>query len=157
MEDIERKFISKFKDAKIDTKFYKYYACIQRPKCKGIIKKTINGNNFYICKRCDMNINHDLLNYNDIKDLLDKKQHKNINFAVERYQKYFCKYCIENKNIFKTEDIIQAFKKITDIKFKINKKKISIIRTNIYGNLRSNEFIELVNKLKNENEEFIIK
>ena len=91
MEDMERNFISKFKDAKTDTKYYKYYAYTQRPKCKGRIKKTINENKFYICKRCDMNINHDLLNYNEIKDLLDKKQHKNINFSVERYQKYFCK------------------------------------------------------------------
>ena len=59
-------------------------------------------------------------------------------------------------NIFKTEDIIQVFEKITDIKFKL-KNYISIIRINIYGNLWSNEFIELANKLKNENEDFIIK
>ena len=92
MEDMERNIISKQKDAKTDTKYYKYYAYIQRPKCKGRFKKTINGNNFYIFKRCDMNINHDLLTYNEIKELFDKKERKKIYFANERYQRYFCEY-----------------------------------------------------------------
>ena len=38
IEDFERNTISKFKDAKTDTKYYKYFACIFRQKCKGGIK-----------------------------------------------------------------------------------------------------------------------
>ena len=64
---------------------------------------------------------------------------------------------ILEKNIYKAENIIIEYSKITNSNFKISNKKISIIKSNLLGNLKSAEFIDLANKLKNEDEEFIIK
>ena len=128
MEDFERTTISKFKDAKTDTKYYKYFACIFRPKCKGRIKKLLNEDKFFICKRCDMNVNHSIMTYEEFKKLLEEKNYNLINFANENYQKYFTKYLILEKNIFKSENIIIEFRKISNSNFKLSNKKISIIK-----------------------------
>ena len=77
MEDMERNFINKFKDSKIDTKYYKYYACIQRPKCKGRIKKTINDS-----KNENENTISNNINYN-------KNEEDNI-----------CNYIYNNDNLY---------------------------------------------------------
>ena len=94
-EDMGRNFISKFKNAKTDIKYYKYYGCIQRPKCKGRIKKTINGskneneniisNNIDYNKNEEDNIYKDIYNndnlYSDINNELSSEEN-NENISI---------------------------------------------------------------------------
>ena len=164
MEDMERNFISKFKNAKTDTKYYKYYGCIQKPKCKGRIKKTINSsknenentisNNIDYNKNEEDNIckyiyNNDNL-YSDINnELSSEDNNENISITDNVMS-------LKEILYFRKEQLIQLFFSEKNLNKKENNKEL--IEDNNDDNIKNNDISNdndnsLLSKIKRKNKE----
>ena len=76
------------------------------------------------------------MTYDELKKLLEEKKYNLINISNENYQKYFIKYIILEKKIYKAENITIEFIKISNSIFKLSNKKISINKSNLILTLK---------------------
>ena len=73
------------------SKNFIYYKCKRRPKCPGTAKMNIKTKEFEITRKCDINIEHDLLNYEQFKILYKNKDFIKLDLLNKKYQRFILK------------------------------------------------------------------
>ena len=139
------------------SKNYNYYKCKRRPKCQGTAKMNIITKEIEITKKCDININHDYLNYEQFKKLYKSKDFSKVDLLNKKYQKYFLKLFIKENENCDIPEIISKFEKLTGKKLKLSSHEISQIRSDIFSKYNKMNLMELIENIKDDELDIEIK
>ena len=130
-----------------------YFHCDKRPKCPGKANFDVVKNKFYITEQCNNKISHNILDYFQLKELIENNQINLIDFTEKKNQKILIEYLFRAMKEADNIDIKKEFIKYTKSKLFVTNKEISYIKSKVYGKLRGLTLEECVKKINDESYE----
>ena len=140
-----------------NSKNFIFYKCSKRPKCKGRAKLNLKTNELEIIEKCNMEIIHENIKFDDFQKRYRTKNFENINFENKKYHRYYIKAMIKAEDFIDIPKAIQSFKKDTGKMLLLKREEINILKSQITDNYNNLDLLELINHLNDSSYELEIK
>jgi len=131
-----------------ESKKYLYYSCSRRPTCHGSCKIDKVFHKMEINNRCNPEIEHDILSYEEFLDLYDKGEFDKIDFNIIKHQKMYVAVTFKKNLVTENMQLIEKFRKDTGKNINLRSHDISVIKSrvaDIFNDLTVEQIIEKIN------------
>ena len=131
-----------------ESKNYLYFTCSRRPYCHGGCKINKIYSKIEITNRCDPDIQHDILSYDEFLNLYEHKEFDKIDWSIKKHQNMYVAVTFKKKLVTENPFLLELFKKDTGKNLKLRSHEISVIKARIADTCNDLSIEQIIEKLK---------
>jgi len=130
-----------------ESKNYLYFSCSRRPYCHGSCKINKIYSKIEITNRCDPDIEHDILTYDEFLSLYENKEFDKIDFNIKKHQNMYVAITFKKNLVSENPHLLELFKKDTGKNLKLRSHEISVIKARIADTCNDLTVVQIIEKL----------
>ena len=133
-----------------ESKNFLYFTCSRRPYCHGGCKINKIYSKIEITNRCDPDIQHDILSYDEFLLLYEQKEFDKIDWSIKKHQNMYVAITFKKKLVTENPYLVELFKKDTGKDLKLRSHEISVIKARIADTCNDLSIEQIIEKIKPE-------